>query len=497
MKTIPAGSGLLHWFLAAGWIVLATSRIASAATLPVPGARLWMETSNAGSVLTNGTSVTNWVDQSGNGFDVFQGTAENQPTLSAPVAAIKNQRVLDFDGNDYLANALDGVFTGGYATVFIVCDDDHDESEYIIDMRANGALSRRMFRTEAAAIGYYAMRDGGGGNLQFADPDTNAFEYYTVVFNGNASKAYVNGREDDTATISTDASGSLVEFVIGARMTTYSGGFDGRLAEIIIYTNALSDVERHKIEFYLSRKYFATPTQTLPVSGAQAWFETTNPDALVLTGTAVEVWVDQTGHGFDVSQDTAAERPALTGPVAEVHDHRVLDFDGNDYLTVAADGVFAGGYATVFFVCDDDHDEYEYIIDTGANGALSRRMFRTGTAAMYYVQRDADAGGTYLGFADPDTNAFEYYTMVFNGGASKAYVNGKEDDTAAISTDASGSLAEFVIGARLSTHGGGFDGRLAEIVIYTNALGNTDREAVELYLKEKYFPDVGTLVIVR
>jgi len=61
----------------------------------------WYDAADASTVLTNGSSVTNWIDKSGNNLHLSQGTSSNQP---ASGATINSLNALDFTG-DVMATA--------------------------------------------------------------------------------------------------------------------------------------------------------------------------------------------------------------------------------------------------------------------------------------------------------------------------------------------------------------------------------------------------------
>lgn len=62
---------------------------------------LWLDAEDTTTITLNGSSVSQWNDKSGNGRNVTQGTAANQPTYQA--AGLNSKPTLSFDGtNDFL-----------------------------------------------------------------------------------------------------------------------------------------------------------------------------------------------------------------------------------------------------------------------------------------------------------------------------------------------------------------------------------------------------------
>jgi hypothetical protein len=55
---------------------------------------VWLDASDASTVLTSGGAVTNWQDKSGNGRDVLQSDSEYQPTNG--IRTISSLNAIDF-----------------------------------------------------------------------------------------------------------------------------------------------------------------------------------------------------------------------------------------------------------------------------------------------------------------------------------------------------------------------------------------------------------------
>lgn len=86
---------------------------------------LWLRGDNG--VTTSGSAVTGWSDQSGNGHDVAQGTAANQPTLTA--GEINGVDVVTFDGSDdFLANDPASYLNGESGVTALVVVESNDGS---------------------------------------------------------------------------------------------------------------------------------------------------------------------------------------------------------------------------------------------------------------------------------------------------------------------------------------------------------------------------------
>ena len=88
--------------------------------------------------------------------------------------------------------------------------------------------------------------------------DTRSFATYSVIIGNQRATAYQNGREIVIAPLRTPIQYEQIStFSIGQAYENGKEGafFAGDLAELLIYSRALNDSERAKIERYLGRKY--------------------------------------------------------------------------------------------------------------------------------------------------------------------------------------------------------------------------------------------------
>src|SRR5215469_9229577 len=74
----------------------------------LPGLVAWYDGQNAASITLNGSTVSQWNDQSGHGYNVVQGTAANQPTYNA--TGLNGYPALVFNGS---TNALGVAMAAG------------------------------------------------------------------------------------------------------------------------------------------------------------------------------------------------------------------------------------------------------------------------------------------------------------------------------------------------------------------------------------------------
>lgn len=176
--------------------------------------------------------VETWYDQSGNGNDVTQGTAANQPAIVQNGSL--NTDGIDFDGSNDELRTSTNIASSQPVTVMSVTKPD--------------AVNKRIFESITNSVRAFY---GGGSNTGMNAGNTllgttnevsiNTEYLQTHLFNTTNSKVFLNSVE----TISGDAGSNAFagNFSLGGS----SAVFDGTMKEVIIYlldkTSDRSDIE--------------------------------------------------------------------------------------------------------------------------------------------------------------------------------------------------------------------------------------------------------------
>lgn len=187
-------------------------------------------------------------------------------------------------------------------------------------------------------------------------------------------------------------------------------------------------------------------------------------DALSLSDNdPVVTWTDSGPNSFHATNLTeSGSRPVYKTGV--VNSKPVVRFDGSDFLFWAAT---SGNAGTVFVVVGN-------VTHTGANSVIG-----ADTANKRVVTFFPDATTIYAG--DGGELFSNTFTTRVNGAATSAFPAGFGLITQTASSPV--DMGAFFIGQSLNDD---FVGDVAEILIYTTALGSTDRDAVESALMSKY-----------
>jgi prepilin-type N-terminal cleavage/methylation domain-containing protein len=247
-----------------------------------------------------------------------------------------------------------------------------------------------------------------------------------------------------------------------------------------------------------------TMTQSSPVAGIKdllLWYETSSDASFLSTeaqdNTAISAWNDispQSAFKNNATQGTTANKPlyienAFNGALPAIR------FDGtNDFMLFDGSALIGSNY-TIFVVeqirASVNPGINPFISGTGtvtdANLHLGYRANTSITQAHFLDDMDYTTTG-YNGTPISKIHTFWFSTSAVTGG-KKYWFNGGTNTPDQANAAQTTALINYTA-ASLGQHIGGttnyLNGDLAEIIIFTRALKNEERQAVETYLSKKY-----------
>ncbi|HMB94078.1 MAG TPA: T9SS type A sorting domain-containing protein [Rhodothermales bacterium] len=260
------------------WPELATAQI------PTGGLELWLR-ADADVTTDESGYVSQWVDQSSNGFLATQSAAANRPLLV--MSGLNSLPVLRFDHTDdymTLGDILDPVFAGAgkqfslFAVVLLApvmsdagysilgkygaCGENHrqfkmgmrDQVMNMTTVTPNGASFYNVRGTTSLAhipsmvtYQYDGTQSGGGGLDRFMFQINGAPETVTLFATGGA----LFNLQDVTAQLG-------IGGWVGTDGTSCGDRFSEDIAEILLYNTLLDQNDRLQVEDYLATKYGIT-----------------------------------------------------------------------------------------------------------------------------------------------------------------------------------------------------------------------------------------------
>jgi hypothetical protein len=220
---------------------------------------LWLQADTI-SGLNDGEAVSSWPDSSGNSNDVAQGTSVWQPTFESDAGnTLNSQPVVQFDGNnDYLVNNITNTNTNFTFFGLAVVSDTMSEYDSIFSGNDSGVANSFQVDVGGSAQGctgeYRFMgKDSSGSNFSAcAGTYTTTAQIVAITWDGATMNTYNNGAFQDSDTPTFNA--LFDRFKVGISRNI-SSSWPNDIAEMVIYWDALNNVQRILVENYLQAKY--------------------------------------------------------------------------------------------------------------------------------------------------------------------------------------------------------------------------------------------------
>jgi len=226
---------------------------------------LWFDAADASTIIESGGAVSQWNDKSGNGRDVSQASSTQRPILAA--AGLNGKPTLDFDGsNDYLFNTSVGASGLSNSTIISVfkqvtvgSTEDHQ-----INIGQTGTTGKvrgfyRNINGTVLAFGGWARTAFSSFSLDIGGSH-HIFGFANTALSGSNNLQMFKDGSVETLTTNSALSTTLDGFSVGALQGASVGNYYSNIsvAEIIVLYEAVSTVNRQKIEGYLAHKWGLT-----------------------------------------------------------------------------------------------------------------------------------------------------------------------------------------------------------------------------------------------
>ena len=225
----------------------------------ISGLAAWWDASDAASITTVSGAVSQWNDKSGNSVHATQTTANNRPVNNSQT--LNGRAVMTFDGSNDIMS-----FTGTART---------DETQFVVvrnNMLAGVVSTQQILGDASSGFGLIAVikNEGslnndllaycGGFSIgttaaRYQFPANNPFGPAVVsAIRSSASGGILRTDGVQRATCTTSNSYALAR--IGGVGASYP--LNGYIAEIVIYSRALSVADVQRVERYLGTKWGLT-----------------------------------------------------------------------------------------------------------------------------------------------------------------------------------------------------------------------------------------------
>jgi hypothetical protein len=226
---------------------------------------VWLDASDTGTItLASGSSVSNWADKSGNGYDMGQLTAINQP--DSGTRTLNSLNVLDFDGSNHFLDGGDVLDLGtNSVSTFAVIQFDTTGQGAPYGKHIAGSTDGRygLLRDSGLLSSVYDQDVGSTGTATVANTSTAVMLVSTIVDRNGASstnKIRIDGAEVASKSF-TDPGTSWdtnAPWRVGRYGTNTSWDFDGVVAEVVLLSRTATAQEITDTETYLANKWGIT-----------------------------------------------------------------------------------------------------------------------------------------------------------------------------------------------------------------------------------------------
>lgn len=233
------------------------------------GLQLWLKPEGLTNTVT-ASPISFWTDSSGGGYHATNNTGVKQPTLINN--ALNGYSAVHFTGDgslvvgpnvNYLHSPLPfNATTNPFTTVIVYRSDFVGSRQQLIHQIGGYALLYVL--TNNAPLNTNLVSNASGQVITSSASSDAGWKIITLVEDATTIKMYENGGLVGSTTLAlTPVATSGGGWVFGSRQTKDRMGFNGEIAEILVYNNALTGTERAVTENHLATKYNLPATLTL------------------------------------------------------------------------------------------------------------------------------------------------------------------------------------------------------------------------------------------
>lgn len=206
----------------------------------------WYNASDTAS-LTMETGVRQWSDISGNGRHLDQTTLNNQPAVAN--SAINSRPAIDFDGSN---DSLSATFTLSQPVRIFCVGNFRATGTQTQLFDGNATNSMRLYVSGVNQLALFA-----GATLSATVASITGWFVYECVFNGASSSLIIDGTTLASGNAGSNVAGGLRLAVLGTGNSNFT---NCQIAEVVLYSRAITAGEASSVRSYLGGKYAITVT---------------------------------------------------------------------------------------------------------------------------------------------------------------------------------------------------------------------------------------------
>jgi hypothetical protein len=427
---------------------------------------LWIDFADEALPTLNGSNIADFIDKSGNRYDMPQATSTAQPPYTH---TLNHRKISTYTGNDFLDGGNILNYTGTATITFVARVTTTSAPNRFVTARG-GATATYYDIYRDSSSGYLTLYDGVVSHQSTKILDNNTWYIIRVELNGGSSKFYINGDLYSTFTYAPTGT-TAAPFQLG-NYGSQNAYLKGNIAEVTIFPSILSTSNATALENYYANKWLSNPDYK-SYGNLKLWVSA-EKSPITFNGSNIAQIDDLSGYDNHLTQGTSTNQPLYVADV--LNEQAVMRYASNDYLRNL--NAISTSPSTIFIVCEVNSPAVISYIFDGTN-STSRNAF---------FARDA---GSDMGFHAGSSNnftetlgQFAVFAFVFDDTNASYYLNGvtkvtganvgTQDLASGITLGARENLTEFL------------DGDIAEILVYEGELSSGTISKINQDLLESY-----------
>jgi hypothetical protein len=505
-----AVEGYLTWKWGIGTNTLSTFVPTSVGTCAY-----WFDASDTGTITTSGTTVTAWTNKgtySGGNASSYSGTVTSGTTGQNSLNTMVFPNSGSLSHNFNMTGQPRAYFWAAKITSFYTSGIYGNQTPHRGNISGGSGEEDITIYTSNSGANYLMIMVAQGitGNIGATIPYlanvTNVFNVYTISNQSStaANRAAINGVALTLDNTNNGANSYQTGSLTGSLGYNSNGG-SMELGEMIIYDGAITISQAIQIENYLMSKWgvrnvlpqihpfypvqpFTRYFSPMDIDSCSLWLDGADSGAgsIGFTGSAVAVWYDKSGSG----NSTTSFNNIINVIDGAINGVQALEFDGYSWLYGSMAG--SGTTLTIFLVgsestsinmfaglfCAGNNSQNDY--DNSGSFCITNYI----GSSDIYGSRNVSTQQTAIG-----TNSPFIYCLKFDGTYVNTWLNGLIQPTVNISSTGTFTFTNYVIGNRagITTSASyAWYGYIGEILVYTNALEDRQRQQIEGYLAWKW-----------
>ncbi|MCY4577301.1 MAG: hypothetical protein OXB96_02645, partial [Candidatus Kaiserbacteria bacterium] len=379
-----------------------------------------------------------------------------------------------------------------YFTVFEQVGTPNSYWSFFSNGEVVGADFTSHFQIDAIDVGggeFHFRTYGLGPDLLFEEVH-NTLNLYSFLATPTDLTLFSDGEIVSAGSFDTPIGRHFSQYRINQNRSGHSPN-NSRIAEIVIYDDALTHCEIAEVDQYFGLKYHRPFGGGIPggvrCEEVHVWFDGSRGVTHDTNG--VSKWLDEGHNRADATQVTNDLKPDYVADA--FNEHAVLHFDGSDVLAFPSDHMPAGtAPRSYFIVARPSGESGRAVLSHGDTDTLGANV----TLDITQTEVSVDVDDHIYGITRPAETDVELVTFQLQeGGRSDQWeirVNGEEQTEATISGSphsVNTSGTEALIGAKVgAANSDQYDGEVAEIFVYDQVFDDIRLNRIETYFALRY-----------